>query len=77
MSTELDLYALRQLTPLECAQRLTELSTTELRAICSYLALRHTKRADKTELVSVITAHLHQTVTPPTAAAEGQQLSMF
>lgn len=65
MTTELDVYALRQLTPLMCAQRLTDLSTPELRAICAYLVLRHTKRADKTELVGVITAHLHPTATPP------------
>lgn len=77
MSTELDVYALRQMTPLECAQRLTELSTMELRAICAYLVLRHTRCADKTELVSVITAHLHPATTPPPAAAEGQQLSLF
>jgi len=77
VTTELDVYALRQSTPLGCAQRLAELTSWELKAICSYLGLRFTRCAEKLELVGLITAQLHPSATPPSAAAEAQQLSLF
>lgn len=77
MSTELDLYALRQMTPLQCAQRLTVLSCAELWAVCTYLCLRVKGKAEKADLVGAITLHLHPRATLPVTAAEGQQLSLF
>lgn len=76
MTTEIDVYALRQTTPLGCAQKLAELTSYELKAICTLLGLRFTRRADKSELAALITAQLHPTATP-LPAAETQQLSLF
>lgn len=70
MTTVLDLYALRQMQPLEAAEHLTGLSLAELKAITQLLNLKP-KRADgKPELVGLILAVTHPAA-PSAAIAVG------
>jgi hypothetical protein len=70
MTTELDLHALRQLTPLEAARALTAMSVAELRYIGKLRGLKTTKGADKADLVAAIVEFTHPR---PAPAAPTQQ----
>lgn len=76
MTTELDRYALRQLSELEAAQRLTGMSTAELRYIVAQCGLKAPKTAEKADLVVTILRHTHP-ARPTAPAATTYQQEMF
>jgi hypothetical protein len=77
MATELDLHALRQLTPLEAARALTAMSVAELRYIGKLRGLKTTKGMDKADLVAAIIAFTHPRPAPAAPAQQYQQDGLF
>lgn len=77
MTTELEVYALRQMTPLECAERLIACSTGELLAVCSFLHLRVPRRATNSDLIAALIQHLHRLLQPPQVPALYTQHELF
>lgn len=70
MTTELDLYTLRQIPELQAAQQLTAMSVAELRYIGKLRGLKVKRGADKAELVAAILTFTHPR--PEPAAPEPQ-----
>lgn len=69
MTTPLEIHALKQLPPLDAAQRLVAASTGELWAVVTLCGVKVRVRADKQELVNAILAHTHPRPAPAAAEA--------
>jgi hypothetical protein len=76
MTTEIDLYALKQLSELEAARALTALELGELWAIVSVRGLKVKRGAERADLVAAILAYSHPRPAPVVEAPQFEQLRM-
>lgn len=77
MSTQLDMWALRQLRPLESAEHLTGLTLAELHAVAQFLGQRIKRGATKPDLVGLILGVTHPMPAAALAMGAAEQLPLF
>jgi hypothetical protein len=77
MTTEIDLYALKQLSEIEAARALTAMDTPDLHAIVQIRGLKVPRGAGRADLVAAILAYSHPRRVQLAEAPQFEQARMF
>jgi len=77
VTTEIDLFALKQLSAIEAARALTALESAELWAIVQIRGLKVPRGAERADLVAAILAYSHPRRAQLVEAPQFEQSSMF
>lgn len=75
MTTEIDLYVLRQMTELAAAQELMAMEKSTLQYVGQLRGIRVKRGADKADLVAAILELTHPRPAPPVQAPQFEQLT--